>query len=405
MSEDNDKYNNIRKLEDMIRSCSGVGDCREAYMYSVNRIKVCPIYEHSPKFEAYSARGRLRILLGILEGNLEASKKMAEVFYQCTTCGNCHTICHGTYHNSIDLYIQNYIDHVKVWEAFRADLFDMGLAIPRHLEILNSMKENYNPYFEKHEDRVKWLEDRKFPEKAENIFFMGCTEPYRMPNLIKTIIEVLDKTNINFTIIHPNEVCCGSIALRVGDLSTAKELAEKNTDAFKNSGAIRVLVHCAGCYKTLKINYPELLDNDFPFEVVHISELINNLLKEGKITFTKEIENKVAYHDPCHLGRADKVYDAPRNILKAIPGLEFIEFERIRENAWCCGAGGGLKSAFNDLAIEIAEDRIKEAEKIGVDFIASACPFCERNLSDAIEKSKSNIKIIDVLEVVNQSLE
>ncbi|TFF86317.1 MAG: (Fe-S)-binding protein [Promethearchaeota archaeon] len=405
MSENKEKYKNIKKLEDMIRSCSGIGDCREAYMFSVKREQVCPVYEHSPKFEAYSARGRLRILLGILEGNLEVSRKMAEVFYQCTTCGDCHTICHGAYHDCINLYVQSYIDHVKVWEAFRADLFDLGLAMPRHLELLGSMNENYNPYFEKHEDRIKWLGDRKFPETAENLFFMGCTEPYRMPDLIKTIFRVLDKVGIDYTIVHPNEVCCGSIALRVGDVNTAKNLAEKNIEAFKKSGAKRILVHCAGCYKTIKLNYPELLDLELPFEVVHITEVLDQLLDEGKVKLIKEVNDKVAYHDPCHLGRADNVYEAPRNLLKAIPGLEFIEFDRIKENAWCCGAGGGMKSAYADKAVEIAIDRIKEAEKIGVNKIASACPFCEMNLQDAINELDSEIEIIDVLELVDEALE
>ncbi|MHA1270571.1 MAG: (Fe-S)-binding protein [Candidatus Helarchaeota archaeon] len=403
MSED--KYKQIKKLKDMIISCSGIGDCREAYMFSVNRIQVCPVYEHSPKFDAYSARGRLRILLGILEGNLEASEKLAELFYQCTTCGNCHVICHGSYHECIDLFIKHYIDHVKIWESFRVDLFEMGLSLPRHREILKSIIENYNPYFEKHNDRIKWLGDeRKFPETAENIFFMGCTEPYRMPELIKTIISVIDKTGIDYTIVHPDEVCCGSIALRVGDINTAKEMARKNIDAFKKAGAKRILVHCAGCYKTLKLNYPELIEEELPFEVVHITEYIGQLIKDGKISLTNEVNEKVAYHDPCHLGRADNIYDAPRDLLKAISALELIEFDRIKENAWCCGAGGGMKSAFPDKAIEIAVDRIKEAEKIGVNKIASACPFCELNLSQAIEKAGSKIEIIDVLELVHEAM-
>ncbi|MHA1311049.1 MAG: (Fe-S)-binding protein [Candidatus Helarchaeota archaeon] len=403
MTEETLKH--IKELEDMIRSCSGIGDCREAYMYSVNRIQVCPIYEHSPKFEVYSARGRLRILMSILDRKLDVSKKLAEIFYLCTTCGNCHTICHGTYSDNIDLFVHNFIDHVKVWEAFRADLFEMGLAMPRHLELMNSIKENNNPYFEPHKDRIKWLEGRKFPETAENVFFMGCTEPYRMPELIKKIIKVFDKCGIDYTIVHPNEVCCGSIALRIGDINTVKELAKKNIEAFKKAGAKRILIHCAGCFKTIKQNYPEILGEELPFEVVHVTEYLEQLLKEGKIKLNKKIEDKVTYHDPCHIGRASNIYDPPRNLIKSIPDLEFIEFERNRENAWCCGAGGGMKSAFPEKSVEIATDRIKEAEKIGVNKIVSACPFCEMNLSDATKESGSNIKVIDIFDLLDESLD
>ncbi len=403
MSEEILKH--IKKLESMIRSCSGIGDCREAYRYSVGRMQVCPAYEHSPKFDAYSARGRLRILIGLLEGHIEPSKKLAELFYLCTTCGSCHIICHGSYHECIDLFVNNFIDHVKVWEAIRADLFELGLAMPRHTELMDSINKNNNPYFEPHEDRIKWLEGRKFPETAENLFFMGCTEPYRMPELIKTIFKVLDKIGVDYTIFHPNEVCCGSIALRIGDLKTATELAKKNIEAIEKTGAKRVLVHCAGCYKTLKVDYPNIVNKELPFEVVHITEYLEQLLKEGKLKLQKEVQEKITYHDPCHLGRGTEVYDAPRNLLKAVPGLELVEFERIRENSWCCGAGGGLKSSFPEKAIEIATDRLKEAEKIGVKKIASVCPFCEMNLAQAVEQTNSDIKIVDILEILDNVLE
>jgi len=401
MSEE--KYKNIKKYDSAIRSCSGIGDCREAYLYAVKRIQVCPVYEHSPKFEVYNARGRLRVLLAILEGKLEASENLAKVFYQCTTCGSCHSICHHPYHNSIDLFINHYIDHVKILESFRADLFELKLLMPRHVEILDSIKKYNNPYFQNHEDRIKWAENRKFPETAEYVFFMGCTEPYKMQNLIKNIIDILDKSKLNYTIIHPNEVCCGSIALRIG-VKTAKELMIKNLEGFKKAGAKKIIVHCAGCYKTLKFDYPDLLQDKLPFEIVHITELVDELIKDGKIKLTNEVKQKVSYHDPCHLGRNGLIYDTPRNILKSIPGLEFIEFERIKENAWCCGAGGGVKSAFPDLAKEIGKDRIKEAENLKVNSIISSCPFCEMNLKDSAEDLKSNVGINDIIELLIKSI-
>ncbi|MHA1266282.1 MAG: (Fe-S)-binding protein [Candidatus Helarchaeota archaeon] len=398
---DSEKLQHIKKLKEMIISCSGIGDCRIGFRTAVGRFGVCPVYEHSPGFEPYHARGKLRVLYGLLEGTLEPSQELAEVIFQCTTCGSCKAICHQSYDDNIDWFICNYINHNKVWEAFRADLVELGFAIPRHKELIQSITDEHNPYFEKHANRTKWIGNREYPKTAEIVYYMGCTEPYRVPNLAKEMVQILDAADANYTIIHPEEWCCGSVALRTGFVDTAKELAEHNVAAIQKAGAKTVVIHCAGCYKTFKEDYPEILGKDLPFQVVHATELFLDLINQGKLNFKNTIEKKVTYHDPCHLGRATNVYDAPRELLKKIPGIELVEMKRIKENAWCCGAGGGVKSAFPELAVEIGQDRILEAEEVGVTSIVSACPFCDNNLRDAVNAlGKNEFEIIDILDLL-----
>jgi len=182
----------------------------------------------------------------------------------------------------------------------------------------------------------------------------------------------------------------------------AEELARHNMEAFKASEAKQVVTHCAGCYRTLKLDYPERL-GELSFEVVNAIEVIRDLINDGKLKF-KKAELKATYHDPCHLGRHAGIYDAPREVVKAIPGVELVEMKRTREASWCCGAGGGVKSGFSELAVDIAKDRIREAEETEAEYLVTACPFCVRNLKDAAEALDSRIRVKDILELIQERL-
>jgi Fe-S oxidoreductase len=140
------------------------------------------------------------------------------------------------------------------------------------------------------------------------------------------------------------------------------------------------------------------------FELYHITEYLDKLVKEGKLKFTKEFKKKIAYHDPCHLGRHAKVFDPPRNILKAIPGVQIVEMRHERDDSQCCGAGGGFKSAFNDMAESIAARRVQEAVDAGAELIVTACPFCQVNLMAGAKKAGLDIKTMDVVQVALQAL-
>jgi heterodisulfide reductase subunit D len=399
------EFKRLKALREMVYACGSSGECRVSYRPSAGRLGTCPVLEHVPGFAPYYARGKIAICRALLEGWLKPSEDLARVIYQCTLCGSCRETCHRSYTPSIEYFVCRQLDHVKVFEALRADLVDAGVApMPRHKEFAEWCKKEHNPYFEKHEDRVKWIpQGKSLPRKGELLFFMGCTEPYRMPEQCQYFLHIMEAASVEVAIAHPDEWCCGSVFLRTGVRDLAEELAKHNVKAFKEVGAKRIVTDCAGCYRTLKIDYPEIV-GDFPFEVLHSTELISDLIKKGNLKFKKEVKKKVAWHDPCHLGRHARVYDAPREVIRSIPGIEFVELKRNREKAWCCGAGGGVKSAFPDLALKVANDIFADAREVGAEYLVTQCPFCLHNFKDAEKAYSPSVKVQSLLELIIEAL-
>ncbi len=235
------------------------------------------------------------------------------------------------------------------------------------------------------------------------IYFPGCMATYRAKEIARGTIELLKRANVEFKMLGKDEWCCGSVLLRTGNIETAKEVAEHNIKALKNADTTQVLTSCAGCYRTLKKDYEKMFGKQ-DFEVIHIVDFLERLVEEGKLKFP-EAKMKVTYHDPCHLGRHSGVYEAPRKILSSIPGLELVEMVRNRQNARCCGAGGGVRSAFKELSDKMADERLKEAEETGAEVLTSACPFCTFALREAAERNGSKIRVLDLPELLMEVLE
>ncbi|MEM4233383.1 MAG: heterodisulfide reductase-related iron-sulfur binding cluster, partial [Thermoplasmata archaeon] len=209
---------------------------------------------------------------------------------------------------------------------------------------------------------------------------------------------------VKFNILGEDEWCCGSPLLRTGQRGVVRdEIAPHNVREMDKRGWKAMVSACAGCYNTMKNDYPKLVGNP-SFKIYHVSEYLEKLIKEGRLKFTKEFKKKVFYHDPCHLGRHAKVYEAPRNVLKAIPGLTLLETKHEREDSHCCGAGGGFKSAFNEMAESIAAERVKEAVDAGAEVIVTSCPFCQVNLNAGAKRAGLDIKTMDVVQVALQAV-
>lgn len=210
------------------------------------------------------------------------------------------------------------------------------------------------------------------------IYFRGCTAREKLPGIQDATEKLLNLADVDYHILD-DEKCCGSVLLRTGFEDKAREQIEKNTEILK--GEI-VLTSCAGCFKTLKDDYEGL-------DVIHISQLLNDLIKEGKIRFSKN-DLDVTYHDSCHLGRHSGIFDEPRDVIKAISNL--IEMENIREDSLCCGAGGGVKSAYPEIANQMAEARINQARDTGCGILVTPCPFCKLNLEN------DDLEVLDLTE-------
>ena len=377
-----------------IFTCAQCGFCRS----------VCPMVEEFG-WESNSPRGKLFFLKQELKKNAIIDEKMTEKMFLCTTCGNCEEVC------------QTKIPLVDLWEDVRYELNELGHGpLSRHAKMGDATAKNHNPYNEDPSARGKWMSplesiwrqlDYEVDRTSPILFFGGCTGSYRMTDLNINSVEVLAKAGVKFNMLGPDEWCCGSPLLRTGQVDVAESLIKHNILSFNREGIELVVTSCAGCYKTLTNDYPmwaEKFGLEYNVKAMHIIQYIDQLIKEGKIIFTKEINKKVTYHDPCHLGRHMGIYDEPRNVLKAIPGIELVEMEHNKADALCCGAGGGVKAQFPDVAVSIGKRRVKEALDAGVDIIANCCGFCWKNLNDASEEMEDSIEIVDVAELVLEAM-
>jgi len=302
-----------------------------------------------------------------------------------------------------------YVDSVKLVEYLRSEMVKKGFGVPIHLKFGEHIEKEHNPYMELHQNRWDWLpfKKEKLPKTAEYVFFVGCTSSYRQKQIAKATVNILEKLGLDYTVMcRPgmDEWCCGSPLQRTGQEDKAKTVAEHNLEAIKKTGAKKVITSCSGCYKMISKDYKELYDLDYDFEIVQSVQFLLDLVKKGELEFANPVNMKVTYHDPCHLGRHMGVFEAPRELLKSIPGIELVEMERNREYAWCCGAGGGVRAAYPDITMFASTNRIKEAEDTGADALVSACPFCWRGLHDAIEEKGSKLEIFDVVELVEKAM-
>ncbi len=351
----------------------------------------------------------MNILKSVLEGKLPLSKELAEFVYQCTECANCTEVCHETHNDNIVLNTSKWIDHFKVWDALRRDLVAAGFApIDKHVNLINYMKEDSmkNPYGEDYDKKFEWAKDFSIlKEKGDLVFFAGCTMPLRQQETLKSMMKILLASGKDIA-LSKEEWCCGSIGMRIGDYDSINDLVRHNIELFEKMGAKTVFTACAGCYRTIKKDYPEIIGKELPFEVKHITEVLMDILNNNELTFKQEQGEKklLTYHDPCHLGRHMDLYEIPREVIGKLPGVELVEMRRNRKNAWCCGAGGGVKSEFPELAIEISKERIKEAVESGADILTTSCPFCIGNLKDAYEEMgpeiRSKIEVIDLIDLI-----
>jgi heterodisulfide reductase subunit D len=334
----------------------------------------------------------LWLIYGIISGEIQWSDSVANVLYSCTTCGNCTENCR----------FEKFKDFlVDIIEASRAEAVKNDFCPQKQNALLERTEnsEYNNPYGEPNSDNTQLKEKHNLPDEAEWVYFIGCTSNYRQKNLRDATIKFLKKADINFTLI--DEHCCCSPILRTGQVDPVNEIMNYNITQINKTGAKTLITSCAGCYRTMKKDWKKL-GADYGFEIYHTVELIEQLLKEGRMTINSEYQKTLTYHDPCHLGRHVGMYETPREVYNKIPGVKLVEMRRNRENAWCCGAGGGVKIGYPEWSLEISKERLEEAKDIGASVITSICPFCRINLSDANENYKMDFEVIDLIEIIDK---
>lgn len=365
-------------------SCTSCGICAE----------VCEVFKATGgKYKSYYSINRLiRGSLGPSRGTIV--DRLAEDVFMCLLCGRCSEFCPAT-----------------------LDIVSLGISAREHLVSLGKYPENFklirkavgdvrNVLGLPNEDRDLWNDYSPTPapvglEGVDLVYFVGCMASFSpaVQDIPIALTQVLDAAGIKYTILGGEEWCCG-YPLIVGGLRgrELEELIKHNVEAVKKLGAKTIVFSCPSCYLTWRTEYPKA------FNLMHHTQLIYKLIREGKIKLGP-VKLKVTYHDPCDLGRKSKVYDAPRAVIRSIPGIEFREMRYVREKSLCCGGGGDVEIVDENFPAKVGVQVIEEAVKVGAEAIITSCQQCKRTLLKAVKLSGANIRVMDVAELVVLSME
>jgi heterodisulfide reductase subunit D len=378
----------LPELSYALDTCARCGFCKT----------VCPTHPFGGGFEPWSPRAKVHYLRELREGREALTPEWVDRLYQCTSCERCAEVC------------QTDIPLVHVWEAARSAAVKLGLGpMPAHKKLRVLVEQHQNPYGEPQAERGRWmLEHHRPSEKADLLVFGGCTASYKMPPMLQTGVSILQRQGIPYVYAAGEEVCCASPFLRTGQMEVAGRLMGRNIDLFHQLGVKSIVSPCSGCSKTLRFDYPRFARESgrtWDFEVLHFSQVYARLLAEGKARPSRPIEKVVTYHDPCHIGRSQGIYDEPRAILRSIPGLRLVEMDHAREASRCCGAGGGVKANYPAMAAAIARDRVQEAIATGAEVLVTMCPFCQTSFTQALKELGSGMRLAGVEELLLESLE
>lgn len=424
------RENTVMKLEDYAHdaiSCIRCANCKwidQNYTRSSRFSRICPINVRYG-FDAYSGGGLLTIARAMLEGRLEFRPTLLDVVYRCTLCGACDVRCK----RNLDIEV------LLTVEALRSKVVEEGYGpLEAHKITDQKIREAGNRYGAPNKKRLDWMPEGVVSgQKGEVLYFVGCNSSFVQTEIARSTVKILRASNTPFTVLS-DEWCCGQPLITTGQEESARKVVEHNIKAIEASGVTTVLTSCAECYQTLKVKYPRLLEKkteDMPFKVLHISEFADQLVKNGALKLHGRVDVKVTYHDPCHLGRLSEpwkpwhgvfgkfsipnppremrrgtfgIYEPPRDLLRNIPGLEIVEMERAKDQAWCCGAGGAVRDAFGDFALWTARERLEEANLTGAEMIVSCCPWCEENLKDATRGTTNKMQIYDLVQLVANAI-
>jgi Fe-S oxidoreductase len=383
----------LEKVRDFLKDCAACGLCsgpgpitpfREGTVIpeEASPTPRCPIKERF-KFAAYSAKGLLWLCAAVQYHDFPITQDLAWVAYTCTTCGLCDELC--------------FLRKLEPFRALREELVTHGVGPLEPSKVVDqNIQKNNNPFGERQALRPEWAKGMGLPQVGEVLYFPGCYAAYRYPQVARATVNIFKSVGYPVAYLADKEACCGTHFLWDGETRMARAWAIRLSRAITEAGAKRVIVSCADCYRSLKVDYAALL-GELPFEVLHISEVLVALLRENKIRFQNPIPRKVTYHDPCRLGRlGGGIYEQPRKVLRAIPGLEFVEMPRRRKWAWCCGSGGlVVLNAFPDFARWTASQRLAEAKGV-TDTLVTACVHCVANFEDANQAHSMGLKIYDL---------
>jgi len=374
----------LRKLTyDEVAKCSKCGFC----------LPSCPIYL-ALRTESASPRGRNAVTRAVIEGRLDWSEDVEKTIFRCLGCGACTAACFPSI-KTRDVVFRD--RECLVTEGFYPKVAE---------ELAGYLENQHNISNEDNEERGEWQEllgdlpERYFEkERAEVVYFVGCVASFfpMAQKIPASMVRIMERAGVDFTVLGGREWCCGYPLLGAGMAEKLTGLMEHNLCKVKETGAKQIVFTCPSCYHTWKNLYKT------DAEIMSSAEFISRLIGERRLHFN-ELETTVTYHDPCDLGRNSGVFEPPREVLKALPGVNFVELGKNRQTCSCCGGGGNLEMVDPELSARVAQMKIDEIVKTGADTVVSSCQQCLRTIATRARRTKTTLKVKDLTELVAEAL-
>jgi Fe-S oxidoreductase len=348
---------------------------------------------------SHSPRGKYAYLKEVIEGRETFDQHMVDTFLVCTTCEVCNTRCQ----------LQLPVEHS--WMAMRGTLVnEQGrMTFPPFEMMAASLRGERNIWAAKKEKRADWVPEHIRP-KLENdsdvLYFAGCTASLVNTDVAQSTVELLDRAGVEFQYMGTDEACCGIPMKVAGKWDVFEEIYEHNVAEARKRGAKTIVTSCPACGLVWKELYADLAaqrGETYEFEVKHYSELVAEAIEDGRLTFDHPIEKRLTFHDSCHMGRAQGNYEPPRQLIKAIPGVEYVEMEHHHEDGLCCGSVLTLIGE-TPVAPELGKMRLDEAVDVGADALVALCPCCQVQFRDSIAKKDIPMEVIDLAHLAMDAL-
>ncbi len=400
------------------------------HMVNTDFIEGCPSVARY-NWHAYAASGKFNMAYSLLKERIEISDPFLDVLYKCHMDGSCDISCK----------VQQDIEPLQLMQELRIKCVEEGEFIPEHMMVIEGLRKEDNMMQARKSERGNWAAGTGVKlltgEPAEVVYHAGCRYSFdeELWPTARAGLSLLRTAGVDVGIMGADEACCGGRAYEIGYAGELTKFAEHQIEAFRTARVKTLVTPCSDCYACFKVLYDKI-GRKPGIEILHITQYIERLIREGRLAFAGKVPLRATYHDPCHLGRlgepwihwkgaekkvlgqmiihdppkkfrrgAGGVYETPRDILRSIPGLDLVEMYRTREYAWCCGAGGGVIDAYPDFAVWTAAERLKEAASVGAEAIVSACPWCKRSFLDAARHTGDSIRVYDIVELVDMAVQ
>jgi Fe-S oxidoreductase len=363
-------------LDEALYRCNKCGFCQAS----------CPFYQTTLR-EWAAARGRLRLLKAVLEGDVQAGDGYLRALFHCFSCSACEATCPS------GVPVEEIL-----WQG-RKEAADHGRLPAPLAELEQTISASGNLTGETSDVRLSWAQNLDFAPRVggqhDLVYFVGCVsslfpQAYGLP---QSMVRLLEREGEDYAVLGGDEVCCGYPLYISGLVEEARAVAEENLRTVREAGASRLITTCPSCYRSWREFYPELLGSDAGVEVLHVTQWLASAGLE-----LHSFDRRVTYQDPCDLGRASDTYDAPRQFLTSIQELELVEMDPTRAEALCCGGGGNMESLDRDASRAVVSKRMTQAAGTGAEVIITACPQCKRTLSGGRSK-EARLAVMDIVEL------